>query len=317
MSLLDTIDMVLAFAFVMLLLSMFVTVMVQLTQSAFKLRNRYLREAILRLAEELGADEQDAGRIADQILRPLSLDRDGSSGQGRVRLRSNELVTAVTAREFQSLIPAFAGAGLNETRAATVANVESPAGLNAAAMMGALSQESLDSVQSFSGAAFGRSIKGITIVWALIIAFVLQVSAPALLTTLSVDQDLRAQLVLGAVAAEAGERPSGETDEGMDMQQAIADANAGYMELARFNLVPWSQGTGFYFDTASSPEAVSAEAEPAAQGFLSRIQFSNLLGVGLTALLLMLGAPFWYDLIGKLVGLRDKLQERADATPGS
>jgi len=54
-------------------------------------------------------------------------------------------------------------------------------------------------------------------------------------------------------------------------------------QLARIDIVPWPHGWSFYG------------------------RFGNVLGVLITALLLTLGAPFWFDAIKVLTSLRDKI----------
>jgi len=57
--------------------------------------------------------------------------------------------------------------------------------------------------------------------------------------------------------------------------------------LARFSIAPWAEGWAYY----TGPD-----------------RFENWVGVALTALLLSLGAPFWFNMLRSLANLRDQMQ---------
>ncbi len=305
MNLLETIDIILAFAVVMLFLSLIVTVLVQLTQAMLRLRSKYLREGLTRLARQLGASAEDAEMIANQVLRPLALAGAADTQTPRLGGAQALAVTAISAQEIGRLIPAFGG---GDQPRAVVEGMTDTSGGDAATLMGALPQESLDSIRTFSSTQFERRVKLITLAWALVVAFVLQVSAPALLTNLSADQSLRETLAAEAIRENAQRETSADRSEDMDFEQTLAELNGQVVELARFNIVPWGHGNGFYW--AAGEAASDGTAAAQAQGLNGHVMLDNIIGVLITALLLSLGAPFWYDLIAKFAGLKDALQRR-------
>ncbi len=69
--------------------------------------------------------------------------------------------------------------------------------------------------------------------------------------------------------------------------RALADAEETMDQLATISITPWRQGTAFYWNGG--------------------LQANAILGVLATAILLSLGAPFWFNLLQKMVGLRDLL----------
>lgn len=68
--------------------------------------------------------------------------------------------------------------------------------------------------------------------------------------------------------------------------------------LARVDIAAWGEGWSFYW----------REGTP---------DFSNILGVLATAILLTFGAPFWYDTLTVLLTVRDALRRRSEERGGS
>jgi len=73
-----------------------------------------------------------------------------------------------------------------------------------------------------------------------------------------------------------------------EVDQGIARTKATAQQLAAIDITPWQHDTRFYFDNGSA-------------------QFVNILGVLTTAILLTLGAPFWFRVVKQSMGLRDLL----------
>ena len=141
---------------------------------------------------------------------------------------------------------------------------------------------------------FTASTRAITFAGALVVAFGLQVDTLSLVNRLAADDVLRQAFVERAVAMEQS-RPA----------QAAADAGA----------VPPSGTDAGEARLAAEYRAFLAEngviVRPAA--FTLAGVRDNLLGLLVTALLLSLGAPFWYGALRNLLQLRSVIAARDDA----
>ena len=73
---------------------------------------------------------------------------------------------------------------------------------------------------------------------------------------------------------------------GAEARAALSQVQSYLGELAGFSIVPWPKGWAYY----RSP--------------------GNWVGVGMTTVLLTLGAPFWFELLRNVASLRDALQPR-------
>ena len=83
---------------------------------------------------------------------------------------------------------------------------------------------------------------------------------------------------------------------------ALIEAGAAMDQLSLINMTPWRYGTGFYLQNGN-------------------VQLRNILGVLATAILLTLGAPFWFKTLKRGFALRDILSpdketERKDKKSG-
>ena len=72
------------------------------------------------------------------------------------------------------------------------------------------------------------------------------------------------------------------------VKNAKNDAQNIIGKLGYFNIDLWSKGNEYYYD--------------------DKIQYKNIFGVLITAILLTFGAPFWFEQLKNMVKLRDQLQ---------
>jgi hypothetical protein len=127
---------------------------------------------------------------------------------------------------------------------------------------------------------FTASTRAITFAGAFIVAFGLQVDTPSLVNRLAADESLRNAFVQEAQALQKTE------------MRAAADIDRQYRAfLATNGIITLPTGGKWR------------------EGFESK----NLLGMLVTALLLSLGAPFWYSALGRLLQLRSVLAAKDDA----
>ena len=147
---------------------------------------------------------------------------------------------------------------------------------------------------------FTASTRAITFAGAFLVAFGLQVDTPSLANRLAMDDKMRDSFVKQA--------------EVMNAAQAAADAKAA--GEANAAAAPYA--------TPASPQNVEADYRafladngiirlPSHKGYLRGFtSLSAVFGMLITALLLSLGAPFWYSALGRLLQLRSALAFKDD-----
>jgi hypothetical protein len=133
---------------------------------------------------------------------------------------------------------------------------------------------------------FASSTRAITFVAAFLIAVTLQVDTLLLVNRLSADDKMRDAFLAQARSMQAGaaEEPSGGSgDAAIDRKYLAFLAEYGVITVPRTR-EDWAKGWGSV----------------------------NLVGVLVTGLLLSLGAPFWYNSLGRLLQLRSALAAKDD-----
>ena len=154
---------------------------------------------------------------------------------------------------------------------------------------------------------FTASTRAITFIGAFIVAFGLQVDTPALVNRLAADEKLREQFVIEAKALyadqtsmdETAKQKAAEAPKGAAAQPPATPPAPDQEEMARKYRV-FLATNGLITLPSAGPKWI--------EGFRN----VNLFGVLMTALLLSLGAPFWYSLLGRLLQLRSALAVKDD-----
>ncbi len=316
---LKSIDVLIGLTVIMLALSMGVTMLTQFATAVINSRGRYLKRGIVDLLNQIdpalkkqaqGAEESLAERIADAVLtHPLI------SATGR------RLGTVVHREELTRLLLYLAddSASLeqdakDELRQVLSRNgVADPAGtlkrirdvsmrleadnpslaLSVRQTMAILQEARTDFVAKINN-TFDQSIdrvsqrftahaRTVTFVFGLFIAVALQVDTIGVVNRLSADDMLRQAFVTSAAR--------------QTTLPAAADATAGALDVQ-------------YMSFLAENGLISAPRSP--HEWLSRWRQTNIVGVLVTSLLLSLGAPFWYNALGKLLQLRSVLAAKDD-----
>jgi hypothetical protein len=146
---------------------------------------------------------------------------------------------------------------------------------------------------------FTASTRAITFIGAFLVAFGLQVDTPALVNRLAADEKLREQFVTEAKALYADQKA---TDEAAKQKAQGTPAPAvppDAEEMARKYRVFLATNGLITFPSVG-------------QKWIEGYRNVNVFGVLMTALLLSLGAPFWYSLLGRLLQLRSVLAVKDD-----
>ena len=157
---------------------------------------------------------------------------------------------------------------------------------------------------------FTASTRVITFVGAIIVAIGLQVDTLSLVNRLAVDDQLREALVqkagsLNATAPRTGSRAEdGAADSAPDGAPAAADGSAP-------PVAPSPQQLAREYNEMLA--AFGVVRLPTHRQWLQSLGEANVFGLLITALLLSLGAPFWYSLLGRLLQLRSVLAAKDDA----
>jgi hypothetical protein len=340
-TLFDILGVLIAFVTILLILSIIVTALVQATQATLRLRSRNLQKGIARILESVRTDEkEDPIKNALRVLNTTSI---AMLGMWR---NPTGFAAKVLGPQVSWLAPEQLPQALKES------------GIK-------LSNEQIKRIcSSFAELdkalekRFLRSIRLVTLSWAILVAAYFQVSAPQLLQELSVNSELRAkygalapQLVaemdkglvvtdfhqvsvsalqaltkkypaleakLKQVKAEPTESETVEALRAALKQEAnVNEVVANYENLvdklqreklaaamtrvkemtnkfAYLSIQPWPKKWAFFWADTGWP------------------QWRNWVGVGITAILLTLGAPFWFNQLKTLVNLRDPLHTAAD-----
>ncbi len=332
---LKSIDVLIGVALVMLVVSAAVTALTQFFLHSMQAKGKKLKEGIgdllLLIAPNFQRDCAD--RIADTILKhPLVCRGDGKLGE---TVHREELVKMIL-----ELSTATGPHTLNETDRAALKSaletngIKDPAGIlertrslllqlektspdlsNAMRTNRALLQTAesafLAKIHSWFDQTIDRTIDRFTITARKVTFFCaaglvifLQLDTIALINQLSMDSQLRNTLVQQAMQTSANP-PAAPTTSGtpQDVPAAVKqlqqDLNAnqdqihGLASLGLFRV----------------PESIGAWAE----GFQSGNIMMKLAGLLISVVLLSLGAPFWYNALKSLIGLRSVIAGKDDA----
>lgn len=349
--LLDVLAIVIAFAAVMLLLSLLVTSLAQATQAALRLRARNLQSGLASILDpefKSGARALAASLLNSVEVSVLRRRKDPTSWFSRLRgpfvswVEPQRLREALTKEVGDKSEPSAKEEKADEEPATSAVDVDATV-------------ERFRRLDAPLKKRFALAMRMISVSWALIVALVFQVSTPMLLERLSTDPEYRERLAgraeeileyggealgrleVGDASETALERlmerhPElrGEVEEATSeevfpeaaaedlaefleqspdreslveeyksllteeleerREVAVAEAREATSQLAAIDITPWRYGGRFYWDRG--------------------LKLANLLGVLVTAILLTLGAPFWFNTLKQAVALRDLLSPR-------
>jgi hypothetical protein len=338
--LMDIVGIVIAFAVVMLLLSLMVTTLGQATQAALRLRGRNLQTGLAVILDPELRGRPQSRSLAAEVLNDdeiASINKVPDPHSARARLRG----PAVSWVEPETLRTVLAR--ISEAEAGSVDSVVHRF-------------ELLDKPLS---KRFAFTMRMVAIFWALVIAVLFQISAPALIRQLSTDPALREQYA--AIATDVLQFTE-DTQRMIEEYQPIFDNALGIMaerhpeladefsavNTATPNLGDVSEELSDIIDGAEDQDRILAELEDImyadvrrhrdemlkraveAQRYLSLIditpyrygnnfyyyqgviQYANILGVLMTMILIMLGGQFWYNTLKTALSFRDLLAPSAD-----
>jgi len=316
---LKSLDVLIGLTVIMLALSMGVTMLTQFATAMWNSRGRHLRRGIVDLLNQIdpelarkaaGAEESLAGKVADAVLTHPLISATGRR-LGTVVHREELTRLLLWLTDDSAELDPNAKAALKQVLARN--GIDDPAGtlkrvreasmkleaekpelaVNVRQTMAILQEASSDFVakinNSFDQAIdrvsqrFTAHARAVTFVAGMLIAAALQVDTIGLVNRLSADDMLRQAFVTTATR--------------QTTLPAAADTTPGALDIQ-------------YMSFLAENGLVAAPRSPAE--WTKRWAQTNIVGVLITALLLSLGAPFWYSALGKLLQLRSVLAVKDD-----
>jgi hypothetical protein len=324
---LKTLDILIGATTVLLLFSMAVTVITQTVTSFFNRRGKQLLAGVASLLQHLGVSTRDVaekiakallshptlstveGKIATIIHRGefTTLLMDIAGGQGLVDLEPTAL------SELQKMLAANGvsnpGQSLNNIRkVALLIETSNPQIANHVRAEMAILQECatdyvakvnawFDQTMDRVSLAFTKYAHRVTIVAAFIVVIAVQFDILAVFDRLSIDEQFR-NSVVNAAATDF----SGKTLPQMNLPNQAPPTGSDATNP--------SLNTQLYYDLLSTAGLITL---PTNSGWWERIKDPRKYpGMILAALLISLGAPFWYNILKDLLGLRSALAQKDD-----
>jgi hypothetical protein len=351
---LKTIDVLIGFTLVMLIMAMAVTMLTQLVTSAANLRGLALKQGIAKLLTLLdrGLDANAAQQLADYLLRNPLVAETNLWGQLRLGTAVHreeltklllDLAAATPAtlpadiRPLQASLQASLAANGIAAPQATLDGIRKTAlelektnpemanheRMNAAILHNASSDYVaklnawFDQTMDRVSALFTMHARVVTGVIALVVAVVLQLDAVTLINRLSTDDKLRQTLVSNAIehperyAPPARPSTTGGAPQSASSQPNVLDTlkQHGLGDLMNANLVEIPSNIDDWARKWWGSDGTQAAAAPSGPGAAARANpehmlISKIIGVLISAALISLGAPFWYELLKNLIRLR-------------
>jgi hypothetical protein len=321
---LKTLDILIGLSVVMLFLSMIVTVITQFLINLRNMRGRSLLTGIADLLEQIspGIPRQIAEQISTTVLKhPLIRNANGGLGNVIHREELTKLLLELAAGDGpkplaedarQHLLGTLKGDGLGDPDQIkqTLQNVRSlalqlelahPELTNAARARIAMLQQAngqflgkvnlwFDQTMDRVSERFTANTRWVTFATGLALALVLQLDTAALVSRLSTDQTMRDSLVTRAQKEAAAPK-----QEAIDTMQLSDGDRQAIRDLMMNNVLGVPQSWQDWIDRWN-PQNWPVKT----------------VGILLTAVLLSLGAPFWYNALQNLVRLRSIVASKDD-----
>ena len=296
---LGQLDTFIAFVVVILAVSLVITLLNQAVVALASFRGLHLRSGIEVLLEQIAPDAKAHVRdISNELLcHPLVSD---STFHRSSRFKLWQLATAIRVDEFKDI--------LRKVALTDDAKRKWP-GLNAAVAK----SETWDEIDQWFHKIMDRvsqrftlSTRVVTLAWAVVIAFAVHLDASTLFRDLSSNIEVRARLLattdtMKAQAERLADVQQGSTETTPDIRRMvdIAQQIDTQLNATGLHLMPdYAQhAPGWWRHDDLLPVTWSS----AASGFEVN---SHFFGVLFSALLLSLGAPFWFNVLRQATSLR-------------
>ncbi|WP_321477264.1 hypothetical protein [uncultured Paludibaculum sp.] len=300
---LEHLDTLVAFATVMLAMSLIITTLTQMVSAFLGLRGTNLRWGLKALIENIYPDAKThAHDIAEAVLRhPLISDSSMSVIRQKVpMLRRWQLANHVTVGEFVHILDKMAGqTGAGDLKTA-MQKLAAQAQLPSAAGVADEFQFWFETAMSRTAQRFSLHMRVWTIVFAVVLCLALHLDSLQLYTQLSSDAQLRAGLVTASSAL---------TEKAQQQVPADADQKAAVERLAKR-----ASEIKSTLDQTSLQLVPTPYPAPWYEPYGNR---RHLLGVFFTIALLCLGAPFWFNVLKSVSSLKPLLASKQEDAGGA
>ncbi len=354
---LQHLDTLIAFAVVMAILSLMITIVVQAVSALFGLRGINLRRTVTELVGAVCP--QAAGQA--QALATAALSHPLISDSNWPKLERWRLATAVRPDELAGVIGLIA----KDTGSSYPEELRKAAAVVAEAVAGASERAAafrawFDTAMDRASQRFAAQMRLWTVIFSVVLAFGIQLDTPRLLERLSLDAEVRARLVAGAEAvteqASAILSPASSAipwvygEAVRELKQRAPEASglpdppsfstrqdaeiwlraqlgaradsliAEYREIVGKKLTAAvdrlkDQAASLHAELSRSRLALIPDPYPGLRAFLWSLCPVNrqFWGILISAGLLSLGAPFWFNALKSLATLRPLVAARQEA----
>lgn len=347
---LKTVDILLGVSVVMLIVSMAITVITQSIVALFNDRGRNLHRGLSDLLCQIDPTIESpiAGRIVSTVLtHPMISGMGGRTGSTIHReeflkllmdIASNnapkEVLEKLKDAEKTALTTLLEKNGISDP-AKVLDNVRAMAlqlemaspemashARHAMAMMHEAQSKMVAKVNAWFDQTMDRVSERfthrtqiITAVASLLVAFTVQLDVIGLINHLASDEKFRQALVERAIALDKSNSPTTEANKNFQLTSEQREnieklADAGVLHLPD-SFAEWQARWTMFKYTDDEDEPVDKETSEARKSITTGQEVS-VIGVLLSALLLSLGAPFWYNALKNLVRLRSMLASKDD-----
>ncbi len=271
---LNFLDSAIGFIVVILMFSLLITVLVQMVGVFLQLRGKSLLRGVELLLREVDPSfKSQAKALADRVLNHPAI----AEGEKRLAsaLRPNELKLVL---ESLAASDPQIQAALDERKEELFAQIDAW----------------FETVMDRAGERFKMNTRWVTTVFAVLLAFALQLDSITLFKQISTNAELRGRLVAMSDSVLATSQkvleapPAPGTEQGLQDLKARADEVTSEIKKTELQLVP-------------RPWRLSA---------FDSIQ--SFLGLIVSMFLLGLGAPFWFNALRNLIGLRHAVDKKQD-----
>ncbi len=298
----ETLEIVIGLVFVYLLFSILVTLVVEYISAASSLRAKNLKRIIQRALDENGSN------LSAVFYNHPSIKYLGKKdGHMPSNINSDKFAKVVldlirTGGDLQQLGKTSA---LDEKEAPITKALDAipMLGSETKSLLKSMAKEASEDINDFGKRLesmfnetvergqgwFNREIKKVTFVVSIVCAIALNIDSVAIYHQLSANADLRTQIANGAADYMKSKDSPVDPDMGVSYDSAqsklIKFYEGGLKENTNMLKIGWDDAAWSYFTTGYN--------------FLM-----SLLGWLISGLAISLGAPFWFDLLNKLVALR-------------
>ena len=348
------IDSIIAFVSVMLFASLIVTILTQIISALFSLRVKNLIWGLSRLLSKLEPRlKAEARKITEKILNDPLVSLAESKQRGTSKIVKRRLPSVIRREEFMDLLVQLAESDESkEFKEKTRAGLSALTRLDPAGIRTKIAELEtwFDKMIDLISERFTRSAKAVSIGCALVVALAFQLDSIRLIGRITADAEVRAKIV--AASDQLMKKADDVLNRKTIIDASVKKLNQKYPGLPAFNdtlatdqsVEAWLKKNApkdvaeekILADFSATKNAVIKETLP---DLINQLEFLNgrlidwgnmifgehynwrfrwdkYAGILISWLLISLGAPFWFNALKKLTGLRSRLMQQEEKERG-